>query len=592
MSTKISKHLFLAVFISVWVLTALPTRATAQIQRVELETVSPSCYTVTNWNIQLTGTWENPYLQEEIALDMDITAPSGKRLVLPCYYDSGKSGESSLWKARFMPQEAGKYSCTFVLREAGRERNRSGATSFTVTPSGRHGILHAGSDWIFRYDDGTPFRGIGENIAWESRTFDDSKFSNQLNENPKYNYGYMLPSLASHGGNFFRAWICRWNFPIDWKNDFNNRRYDSSSAYYNPSAVARLDWMIRLADSLGLHIMLTLGPGAYHIREGGLDTSAGEFFTDPASMRRYKNRLRYMIARWGYSPAIGAWELFNEVDNVMYRNPAHPIDHATIVRWHDTMSAYIKRTDPYGHLVTTSISHRDLPGLDTLHHIDFNQKHIYRNTRIIPSTIVAYEKKFSKPYVIGEFSYEWDWSKDFNSFKAGMVSDYKRGLWYGLFSPTPILPMSWWWEYFDSLGTDAYISHVSTISKMMLKAGNGSFDTLQVRCESSEIISYAVRCGKTIFLYAYNPSSKPVKTMISMAAIGRIQMTAIGVYDCDSGTYGRYAGQPGSKNTSLSLEITLGANKDKVYVVNLPGGGQDASFGVKKKSTPKATGRK
>lgn len=573
MRTKTHKPLCLFLFISLWLMAVLSMQAVGQIQRVQLETTAPTRYALTNWNIRLTGTWENPYLQEEVALDMDITAPSGKHLVLPCYYDSGKSGESSLWKARFTPQEAGKYRCIFVLHESGRERNRSAATSFTVASSGRHGILHAGSDWIFRYDDGTPFRGIGENIGWESRTFDDSKFNQQLNENPKYNYGYMLPSLARHGGNFFRTWICRWNFPIDWKNGFNNRRYDTSSAYYNPSAVARLDWMIRLADSLGLHIMLTLGPGAYSIREGGLDTSAAEFFSDPTSMRRYENRLRYIIARWGYSPAIGAWELFNEVDNVMYRNPAHPIDHAAIVRWHDTMSAYIKRTDPYGHLVTTSISHRDLPGLDTLRHIDFNQKHIYRNTRIIPSTIVAYEKEFAKPYVIGEFSYEWDWSKDFNSFKEGMVSDYKRGLWYGLFSPTPILPMSWWWEYFDSLGTDRYISHVSAVSKMMLKAGRGSFDTLKVTSESPEVISYAVQCGKTIFLYAYNPSPNPIKTLISVTEKNRIKVTTIGAYDCDSGIYARYGGEPESKNTSLSLEASLEGGKDKVYVVH--GSGHD-----------------
>jgi hypothetical protein len=43
-----------------------------------------------------------------------------------------------------------------------------------------------------------------------------------------------------------------------------------------------------------------------------------------------------------------------------------------------------------------------------------------------------------------------------------MDSDFKRGLWYGLFSLTPILPMSWWWEYFDNRKTDEYFKKIRT----------------------------------------------------------------------------------------------------------------------------------
>lgn len=547
------------------VLLGLCPALSAQISQATLETPAPARYEKTDWDITLNAKWDNPYLEQDVALNMDITSPSGKHLVLPCYYTSGESGRSSHWKARFAPSETGKYSCRFLLTEAGRKVSTSREKRFSVKPSAGHGILHPGSDWIFRFDDGTPFRGIGENIGWESRTFDDSKFNKGLNEKPKYNYGYMLPSLSRHGGNFFRTWICRWNLPIDWKRGFNNTRYDTSSAYYNPSALKRMDWMIHLADSLGLHIMLTLGPGAYSIRDGGLDTSAAEFFSDPASMTRYKNRIRYIIARWGYSPAIGAWELFNEVDNVMYRDPQHPIDHVSIVRWHDTMSTYLKKTDPYNHLVTTSISHRDLPGLDTLAHIDFNQKHIYRNTRSIPATIRSYEKRFSKPYVIGEFSYEWDWTKDFNSFKGGMISDYKRGLWYGLFSPTPILPMSWWWEYFDSLGTDAYIAHVRLISDMMLKAGRGAFDTLGVRTDKTDIITYAVQCGKEAFVYAYNPTGEAVKGAITLPGKEN-RGTSTQLYNCESGKFiGKAQIKAGAEG--LIIQADLPAGMDRVYII-------------------------
>ena len=77
------------------------------------------------------------------------------------------------------------------------------------------------------------------------------------------------------------------------------------------------------------------------------------------------NRLRYIVARWGYSPAIGMWEFFNEIDNIQFRDAKNPIPAEEIVAWHARMARYLKSIDPYGHPVTTSISHRDLEGLNS-----------------------------------------------------------------------------------------------------------------------------------------------------------------------------------------------------------------------------------
>lgn len=511
----------------------------AQIHKVRLETREPGLYERTDWVIHLTSKWNNPYLQEDIALNMLITTPSGKQLFLPCYYESGKSGKLSIWCARFTPQESGKYECHFDLIKSGKKVYQSGQKKFYVRPSDKNGFLHPDNNWVFRFDNGKLFRGIGEDIGWESRAHDDSKYFKTLNENQKFNYNYLLTGLKKHGGNFFRTWICRWNLPIDWHNHFNNNRYTHSDDYYNPSAVKRMDWMIHLADSLHLYMMLTLGPGAYLVKDGGFATSAADFFVNPKSIARYKNRLRYIIARWGYSPAIAAYELFNEVDNVMYADPQHPINPASIVEWHKKMSAYIKRIDPYGQMVTTSISYRDIPGLNSIPDIAFNQKHIYKNTKSIPGTIVQYENEYHKPYVIGEFAYEWDWSKNFNLFKNGMISDYKRGLWYGLFAPTPILPMSWWWEYFDRLGTDTYIEKVRTILNLMLAAGKGSFEPLKVTTSQQEIQVFGVKCGNEDFIYCYNPGSTEVSFNIRIDSIFLPQMQGK-VYDCNQGKFSKY----------------------------------------------------
>jgi hypothetical protein len=187
---------------------------------------------------------------------------------------------------------------------------------------------------------------------------------------------------------------------------------------------------------------------------------------------------------------------------VQFGNKDKPIKGEYIVQWHDEMSAYLKTIDPYQHIVTTSISHRDIEGLNSIKTIDINQKHIYNQTSVIPAEINKYTAEFKKPYIIGEFGYEWDWSKNFNDFADGMDIDFKRGLWYGLFSPTPVTPMSWWWEFFDNRGMTTYFRGVREINDKMMTAGKGSFVPISVQCGDAQ--AFGVQCGEELFVYVFN----------------------------------------------------------------------------------------
>lgn len=539
----------------------------AQIQNVFLSNNKIVEYQKAEWNIRLTADWVNPYLQEDISLDMLLTSSSGKKIVLPCYYESGESGKESLWKARFAPQERGIYTYVFQLCKAGRVAYVSKLASFVSNISQKQGFLHVKNNWVLQFDDGKFFRGIGEDICWESRANDDSKFFKELHQNPKYNYDYMLSSLAKHGGNFYRTWICPWNLPIDWKSGFNSNRYSNSDNYYNPSAVEKLDSLVTLSDSLGLYMMLTLGQGAYEVSNGGFATSVADFFVNPQSKVQYKNRLRYIVARWGYSSSVGAWEFFNEVDNVQFSNSKAPISAVSIVQWHDEMSTYLKSIDIYGHIVTTSISHRDLKGLNSLANIDINQKHIYKNNFIIPATIVKYEEDYKKPYVIGEYGYEYDWQKNFNLFAKEMDSDFKRGLWYGLFSSTPILPMSWWWEFFDDRGTDAYLSKVRRISNEMLETGKGSFEKVAIKISDSLVQVLSVRCGNKTFVYVYNPTGKVRELALTIDLITE-NGCSYKLYDCESDTY-TVNKKIKSINNQININnIRIAEKSDVILVIN------------------------
>jgi len=542
----------------------ISSNAQQKIRSVSLITSKVLQYQKAEWNIHITGTFKNPYDQQEVKLDMVLISPSGKQLLLPCYYES--EGALSLWKARFMPQEFGTYKYRFQLNANTKLVDSSEIASFNVKATNGKGILHTKNNWVLQYDNGKAFRGIGENIAWESRDNDDSRYFKELHEDSKYNYEYMLPSLAKHGGNYFRTWICSWNLPLDWKSGFNNRRYTNSIEYFNPSAIQKMDRLAHLSDSLQIHLMLTLGPGTYNEKNGRYETSTANFFVDPKAKAQYKNRLRFIVARWGYSSAIGAWEFFNEIDNVQFGDKDNPISAESIAQWHDEMSDYLKKIDPYNHIVTTSISHRDLDGLNSIANIDLNQKHIYKNNKAIPTTIIEYSEKFNKPYVIGEYGYEWDWSKNFNDFGDEMDSDFKRGLWYGLFSPTPILPLSWWWEFFDNRGTDAYIIRVRTILDQMIVAGNGSFEKVQATSSLPGIEMFAVKCGDKTFVYAYNPTNERKEMDIGIG-IPLISSKKIKVYDCESGKYGWIKSHI-LNNTVQIKSFVLDANTDVIFILS------------------------
>lgn len=547
--------------------------AGAAIERVSVLTRSPERFARVDIVAVLTAAWVDPFDAEDVRVDLELTAPSGKAVVVPAFLERGASGRPSVWAVRFAPAEAGLYTGRLaVASRAGREE--SAAVSFSVAPSARRGFLHPAGPWIFSFDNGEPFRGLGENLCWEARANDDSRYFKALHEDPRFNYATMLASLSSAGSNFTRIWMCSWNLPLEWKRvSPDTDRYSDDPGHFNASAIRRMDEVVGMLDAAGVYAMLTLdahggllgGDWArnnYNAANGGPCATPAEFFTNPRAKAMYRQRLRYIVARWGYSPHIAVWELFNEVDNAMYRQQPQRIPDADVAAWHGEMSAYLKRIDPYGHMVTTSISHRDVAGMFEVPGIDFGQRHIYRDTASIPGSIRRFVRAWGKPCVVGEFGYEWDWSLNFNEFAGMMDRDFKQGPWLGLFSPTPVLPMSWWWEFFDERGLTPYLRSVREVSDRMLAAGGGQFEETQVG--ASGLTTLAVRCGRQTFAYALNPSGAAWRGELSVTAPG---VTVVEAFDPESRAWA--PGQPvrpqGGKVTMTGFALGPGQCRILVF---------------------------
>lgn len=514
------------------------------------------------WDINLSAPFLNPFDGQEISLDLVLISPSGKPITLPCYFENGDSS-ASLWKARFTPQEAGVYRYYFSLKNKANEVESSHG-NFNALPSKKPGFLHPNNLWTFRFDNGELFRAVGENVCWESRSFED----------PKWTYDYLLPTLSKNKANFFRTWMCPWNLPLEWQKVNSTKRYSNTTQYFNPGGIKRMDELIHLVDSLHLYMMLTLDMNSgnwpnspYNIKNGGPIKEWKDFFTSKTAMDKYKNKLRYLVARWGYSTNIAAWEFFNEIDNGAFTpGDSILIPHANITNWHDEMARYLKDIDPYHHMVTTSISHRDIAGLNSIAYIDFNQKHIYKHTEKIPAIYGDYIKTYGKPYVIGEYGYRWEDQDPKYAREADY--DYKRGLWFGLFSPTPILPMSWWWELFDTEKMPPYLKSVRYISDMMLTAGKGNFE--QVNASAGNLHVHAVKCGNTYFVYLLNETDSAIKSPVEIhyTIKAKTRLTAFYPSENISKTI------TGFKVTKQGIAVPgveLGGHKEMIIIANAMG---------------------
>jgi Domain of unknown function (DUF5060) len=288
--------------------------------------------------------------------------------------------------------------------------------------------------------------------------------------------------------------------------------------YYTKTA-ERMDELLQMSGENGVYLMLAFDyhgifkdyidtwasnaewrQNPYNKVNGGPCATPAEFFTNAEAKQYYKNRLRYMVARWGYSTNIAVWEFWNEIDNAM---EWQKIPAADIAAWHKEMAVYLRDVDPYNHIISTSVANRPVPGLWDLDEIEITQHHPYGPTEDLYQQIKSYEEQFNKADVLGEFALSWrppGQGADGALYEGAM----HNGLWRGMFSPTPILPMTWWWEW--HLAQKEYF-HFKWADKFVKKMTLHNDDLLQeliVESENKNLETMALKSASGIFAWILN----------------------------------------------------------------------------------------
>lgn len=329
----------------------------------------------------------------------EVQTPSGKIVVLPAYY----AGEGQ-FAVRARASETGTYTLGRVTEVVdGR------TVDVAVGPRRRQRVFETeslpqvgrapGRPPRLAFADGRTYVPVGANVAWGDGT------------RVKYHLG-ALDAFGRAGLNWMRVWMAHWTaLNLDWL-----------PADLGPSPKAgaldlrvAADWdrIVARAEERGVYLQVVLQHhGQYSTSNdsnwkdnpwnaanpGGFLQRPAEFFSSDEARRLTRRKYRYIVARWGYSPAVLSWELFNEVHWTDAFRKEH--DEALVAHWHAEMADFLRSADPYHHLVTTSTENLHSAIYDRL---DYFQPHNYPPDVIVgPRALQVPAEELDRPVFYGE----------------------------------------------------------------------------------------------------------------------------------------------------------------------------------------------
>ena len=430
----------------------------------------------------------NPFDPESIALELEVTPPSGQRLRVPGYFQSDfdrklegnrevltPRGDGD-WRFRWLPLEAGRHTLVATVTLGGKPVGR-GETALEVVPGKRHGLARVEPEGkrFFCLDDGTPLFLNGLCACWHGArgTFD---------------YDDWLEAYQKAGINYIRIWMWPEAFGIEWDKG-DKVRYRLDNAW-------RLDRVLAEAERRGIFVMLCLDYHGifevkpdfwngnnfwprhpYNATNGGPCQKQNDFFTNEAAKKLYEKRLRYIVARWAAFPNLLAWEFFNEIDNEYAY-----LKHDDVVAWHRDMGRHLRSIDPFRHLISSSLTGgSERPGLFALPEMDFAQYHSYNEKHpagMTAAKTARFFEQYRKPFFVSEYGTDWKgWKPDTDPHLRAL----HQAIWSGAFTGAAGTGMTWWWE---SIHTVNLYRHWSALSAFLQGTGIGRADLRPARFEN------------------------------------------------------------------------------------------------------------
>jgi hypothetical protein len=266
--------------------------------------------------------------------------------------------------------------------------------------------------------------------------------------------------MQANGENMTEIWTAAWSLGLEWSPQW--RGYHGVGQY-NMLNAWELDRIVEDADLRGIYINLVINNhgkfsafsdgewshNPFNTALGGYLSDPEEYFTHPRALKDFRKLMRYMIARWGYSTRIFAWEFWSELnltgsnrESGFYRRPE-------VVDWHRLMGRAVKEMDPNRHMVSThysgdyNVQNGDIVALPEMDLAPVDAYHGHSDPMAIVDLMQAtadFNRSFGKPVMITEFG---------GSHMAQGVQHLEDTLHAALWASPCIdlggTPMLWWW---------------------------------------------------------------------------------------------------------------------------------------------------
>ena len=401
---------------------------------LRFESVTPSASEVPQYHkvelrVRFSGVVTDFFDPDALNISASVRTPSGLTFLVPGFLASldarPPQAPEPVWLVRFTPTEPGLYQYT-VSVVTPRESVQWAVQSLTCTRDDSPGFVRVSprDPRAFEFDNGSLFFPVGQNVCWTS------------------DYESYFRAMHAAGENFVRVWICPWNCWLERTDSLGRCDLDAAS---------RLDDILALAQKYDLRVQLVLlwhglltdeawARNPYNLANGGPCRSPADFFTDPVARKLFQRQLRYLVARYSWSPNLFAWELANEIDLADHRSPEDLLD------WHREMAHFLLALDPHRSLVTSSaFSSRFERRLFALPDLTFASPHRYDLDPVQSVCDAASDNlPLGKPVFLAEYG-----SNSTRELQAALDPGgvlLHAALWSSFHSPAAGAAAPWWWD--------------------------------------------------------------------------------------------------------------------------------------------------